>query len=295
MKKVLAMLLALAMVMALAACGGKTQEDTTAAPEADTSAVVEDTTAAPAVEDTTAAPVAEDSTAAEGESTPAEDTTAAKAPETKAEILEYYNKTLAAAYDAKVGFEKERTTDNENMDAGVALKTFKGLVYEFMGIGSENKYTENVTKGKWETETKKHYLRKSTLTEADLTNATITSDGKNYTIVLNIKNGSSKGAKTGSFNNSPIDKSGMCVGDEDKSYFDHKTGLVIYDAIDDTFAGADIQESYSNGKATAVVDIATGNLVKLAVEYDISCAIDIGIGTGTATGTTHIIYKNFKY
>ena len=78
-------------------------------------------------------------------------------------------------------------------------------------------------------------------------------------------------------------------------HFDHKTGEVIYDAISGAYAGATIDEKYSNAKITAVVDGATGNLVKLTVEFDIDVAIDIGIGSGTATATTHIIYTDFKY
>lgn len=302
MKKVLAILLAVAMVMALAACGAKTEEDTTVAPETEATEV--ETTEATTEATTAAEPVTDENgevvTDANGEAvTLAPETTEApKAPETTAEILAYYNANINAAYDAKVGFDKERSTDNEKMDAKGLVNTsaIKDLIYQFMGIGSANKYTESVAKGKWDSDSLKHFLRKSTLTEADLTNAAITSDGKNYTIVFDVKSGSSKGGKEGNPNNSPIDKCGICVGDTDKGCFDHKTGPVIYDAIDDVYGSALIKENTSNCKVTAVFDIATGRIVTLTVQFDISCYIDVGIaGSGTATGTSHIVYKNFKY
>lgn len=306
MKKILALLLAAVLVFSFAACGKKdTTEETTTTTEAMdvTEAPVNAETQAPgeAVSDPTA-PVSDDAStpdASAPDASTTEGTTAApkieKAPETKAEIIAVYNNAVNSAFDAKAGFYKERMTDNEKLDAGVALKAFKSLVYKFMGVGEENKYTETVTKGKWDSDAKRHYLRKSTLTEADVTNATCTANGNQYTIVLNVKGGNSKGSESQKFTNAPIDKCGICVGKEDKGYYDHKTGEVIYDAIEGTYAGAVIEESYKNAKVTAVVDGATGHLVKLTVEFDIAVAIDISIGSGTATATTHIFYKDFKY
>ena len=301
MKKILALLLAAVLVFSFAACGkNETPEETTTTTEAldvtEAPANAETQSASDAVSDPTV-PVSADASAPDASTT--EGTTAApkieKAPETKAEIIAVYNNAVNSAFDAKAGFNKERMTDNEKLDAGVALKAFKGLVYKFMGVGAENKYTETVTKGKWDSDAKRHYLRKSTLTEADVTNATCTANGNQYTIVLNVKGGSSKGSETEKYTNAPIDKCGICVGKEDKGYYDHKTGEVIYDAVAGTYAGAVIEESYKNAKVTAVVDGATGHLVKLTVEFDIAVAIDISVGSGTATATTHIIYKDFKY
>ncbi len=304
MKKIIAILLAAALLFSFAACGKEdTAEETTTA-AADTT-VAEDVTA-----ETEEATVAgsetvtpDETTAATDETTVAESTTAgettlpaiAAAPTTAAEIVAIYNNAVNSAYAAKAGFDKERMTDNEKLDASAVLSAFKSLVYQFMGVGADNKYTETVTKGKWDTDAKKHFLRKSTLTAADVTGATCTPNGNQYTIVLNVKGGNSMGSEAKKFTNAPIDKCGICVGNEDKGYYDHKTGEVIYDAIAGTYAGATIEESYKNAKITAVVDGATGNLVKLTVEFDIDVAIDIGIGSGTASATTHIYYKNFKY
>ena len=297
MKKILAILLAFAMLFSFAACGGNTEEETTAPAEETTEASVEEATEAPVEGETAAegeAPV-EGETAAEGETVPEVTTPAIeKAPETTAEILAVYNTAVNKAYDARVGFNKERYTDNEALNAGFLLKTFGDLIYSFMGIGAENKYTMDVTKGNWESDVPHHYLRKSTLTEADLTNATCTEKDGQYTITLNVKPGSSKASKNEKINNSPIDKCGICVGDADKSYFDHKTAPVIYSAIGEVLSSAVIEESYKNAKVVAVIDGATGNLVSLTVEFDISVVIDAA-GGGNATGKTHIFYKNFKY
>ncbi len=297
MKKILAILLALAMLLGLAACGGNTEDETTTTTAAEeiTDAVEEETEAP--VEDTSAAEdaSAEDPSAAE-ESTEAESTAPAieKAPETTAEIIALYNKTINDAYAAKVGFNKVRYTDNEQLNAGFLLKTFGDLVYSFMGIGEENKYTMDVTKGDWAEDVPHHYLRKSTLTEADVTAAKCTESNGKYTIVLNVKPGTSKASKSESWTKAPIDKCGICVGDLDKSYFDHKTAPVIYAAVGQVVSGAVIEESYNNAVVKAEIDAATGHLISLTVEFDMNVVIDTA-GGGNATGTAHVFYKNFKY
>lgn len=325
MKKILAILLAAALLFSFAACGKEdTTADTTTTAAAEdvettvadaeevtdadaeattladaeaTTAAGEEATTAAGEEATTAADAEATTAAGEAAATTAATTAAAvKAPQTKAEILAVYNNAVNSAYNAKAGFDKERYADNEMLETKGALGAFKDLVYQFMGIGEENKYTEKVEKGKWDSDLPHHYLRKSTLTEADLTNATCKESGGKYTIVLNVKGGTSKGSEAEKFTKAPIDKCGICVGDEDKGYYDHKTGPVIYDALDDIYGSAVIDESYDNAKVTAVVDAATGNLVSLTVEYDITCTIDVGlVGSGNATGTAHILYKNFKY
>ncbi len=302
MKKIIALLLTAALLFSFAACG---KDDTTAGTTTTTAAVVVDTTAAveedttaAVEEDTTAAVVEEDTTVApvEGETTTvAEESTApAAAPATTEEIIAYYNKAINNAYAAKVGFNKERYTDKETLNAGFLLKTFGDLIYKFMGIGAENKYEMDVIKGQWESDVPHHYLRKSTLSAADVTKATCAENNGKYTITFDVKPGNSKASKTEKYNNSPIDKCGICVGDADKSYFDHKTAPVIYSAIGEVLSSAVIEESYSNAKIVAVIDAATGNLISLTVEYDINVVIDAA-GGGNATGQTHIIYKNFKY
>ena len=293
MKKLVALLLAVAMLLSFAACGEKT-------PDPVETTVAEETTIAEAADATTIAeevsaeePASEEATTVE-ETSAAEETTAAAMPTETKDIIEYYNTALSKAVDAKVGFNKVRYVDNEKLNAGILLKTFGDVMYQFMGIGAENKYTMDVTKGQWESDLPHQYLRKSTLSEADVTKATCTENGEEYTIVFNVKGGSSYADKKSKSNNSPIDKCGICVGDGDKSYFDHKTAVVIYDAIDDILGGAKVSESYDNATVKAVINSTTGNLVSLTVEYNIDVEIDVA-GGGNATGSAHIFYKNFKY
>ena len=304
MKKLLALLLAAAMLLSFAACGEKepdpvTDESTTLADET----LDANATEAPSADATESATgetepaSAEDATgeaASEESSSEAEETTQAVLPVTVDEIISYYNTAVNKAVAAKVGFNKVRYVDNEQLNAGFLLKTFGDVLYKFMGIGAENKYTMDVTKGQWESDLPHQYLRKSTLTAADVTNATCTANGTQYTIVMDVKGGKSYADKNSKSNSSPIDKCGICVGDADKSYYDHKTAIVIYDAIDDVLGGAKISESYNNAKVKAVIDSTTGNLVSLTVEYNISVVIDAA-GGGNATGSSHVIYKNFKY
>ena len=303
MKKILAMLLAVAMLLSFAACTAKKETVTTTAPvieDVTDDVIVDDVTDAPVVDateapvaDATEAPVADPSvTLAPGETTtvPAP----AAAPATTEEIITYYNNAVNKAYNARVGFHKERYIDNENLNAGFLLKSFDDLIYSFMGIGMENKYVMDVTKGQWESDVPHHYLRKSTLSAADVTAAKCTEANGQYTIVLNVKPGNSEASKNKKVNNSPIDKCGICVGDADKSYFDHKTAPVIYSAVGEVLSSAVIKESYKNAVVKAVIDSATGNLVSITIEYDVSIIIDAA-GGGDATGKAHIFYKNFKY
>ncbi len=306
MKRVIALILAGMLVFSLAACGGnETAETTTTVPETEAEEVIEteapaidNVTEAPAEDDVTEAPIADVTEATEAvsdaEETTVEETTVPAAPATTEEIITYYNNAVNKAYNAKVGFNKERYTDNEALNAGFLLKTFGDLIYSFMGIGIENKYTMDVTKGQWESDVPHHYLRKSTLSAADVTKATCTENNGKYTITMNVKGGSSKASKSESWTKAPIDKCGICVGDADKSYFDHKTAPVIFSAIGEVLSSAVIEESYDNAKVVCVIDSATGNLVSLTVEYDINVVID-AVGGGNATGQTHIFYKNFKY
>ncbi len=308
MKKFAAIIITLAMLLALASCGTKTETETTTAEE--TTEEITEATETSAETTVAADEVKEDSTAPEESTSEAvtdkkddetkssekeESTTKLAAPSTKAEIIAVYNDAVNNAYNKKAGFKKNRYTDNAQFDMSLALKAFKSLVEKFVGIGDENKYSETVTKGKWDEDTKRYYLRKSTLTENEVESATVKEDGKYYIVTLNIVEGNSIGNKDTQTTSAPLDRCGICVGNEDKNYYDHKTAEVIYDAIAGTYEGASIKESYSNAKAVAKINAETGELVSLTVTFDITVGIDISIGSGTASGTTHVQYSDFKY
>ncbi len=292
MKKILALLLAATLLFGFAACKKDEAPAETAPSTTDEFDLFFDDTEG-----------GED-TAPEGDADvtdvndPSADTTDVSkvAPATTAEILEVYNAAINSAYDAKAGFVKERSTDNEKIvGGGVVFSAAKDLIYQFMGVGADNKYSETVTKGNWDSDTNRHYLRKSTLTEADITNATCKENDGKYLVVINVKGGTSRGSEGEKFTKAPIDKCGICVGNEDKGFYDHKTGEVIYDALAGTYAGADIKESYKNAKISAIIDAETGKIISLKVEFDIDVEIDIKVTSGSATASTHITYKNFDY
>lgn len=216
------------------------------------------------------------------------------APKTKAEVISYYNSAVSKAVKAKVGFYKTRTSDNEKIDMPAILGFAKGLIYQFMGIGPDNKYTETVTKGKWEDVT---FLYNSKLAVADVTSATCTSSGSNYVITIKLKNGSSSASKSNPTTaaNSSLDKCGICVGTEDKGYFDHKTASVMYDAIAGTDSNASISEKYSNAVVKATINASTGNIVNLSVDWDMEVSMKVLGVSAQATGSSHVKYTDFKY
>lgn len=216
-------------------------------------------------------------------------------PKDGVETLNYYNSIIDKAVKAKVGYDKSRVTDNAKMEGSAGLEAMKSLVYQFMGIGAENKYTAKVEKGKWGDEA---LLNASKLTASDVTSATCKVAGDNYVITLKLKNGSSSANKANPTTapTTALDKCGICVGDRDRSEYDHKTGSVIYSAIGGTFAGAEVKESYSNATVTATVNAKTGNLVSLFVDWNQSVTLSKLLGMAAdATGVSHVKYENFKY
>lgn len=216
-------------------------------------------------------------------------------PKDGIETLNYYNSVIDKAVKAKVGYDKSRITDNAKMEGSAGLEAMKDLVYQFMGIGEENKYTAKVEKGKWGDEA---LLNASKLTASDVTSATCKVSGDNYVITLKLKNGSSSANKANPTTapTTALDKCGICVGDRDRSEYDHKTGSVIYSAIGGTFAGAEVKESYSNATVTATVNAKTGNLVSLFVDWNQAVTLSKLLGmSADATGVSHVKYENFKY
>lgn len=216
-------------------------------------------------------------------------------PKDGIETLNYYNSVVDKAVKAKVGYDKSRVTDNAKMEGSAGLEAMKNLVYQFMGIGEENKYTAKVEKGKWGDEA---LLNASKLTASDVTSATCKVSGDNYVITLKLKNGSSSANKANPTTapTTALDKCGICVGDRDRSEYDHKTGSVIYSAIGGTFAGAEVKESYSNATVTATINAKTGNIVSLFVDWNQAVTLSKLLGmSADATGISHVKYENFKY
>lgn len=146
MKKILAILLALSMVFAFAACGSKDNEETTTDTTAEETTVAEETTEATSAEDTTeatdATSAADDSTAAsEGaskEDASKEDASESKSDETKSEtkksnvpqtteeIIAYYNKARKATNPVPKG--KQTMALKGEISGEGAIGTFSGIL-----------------------------------------------------------------------------------------------------------------------------------------------------------------------
>lgn len=220
-----------------------------------------------------------------------------KAPSSVADVLKYYNTATKKAVDKKVLFSKERMSVEKTYEAGVALKTFKGLVYQFMGVGEENKYTATVTKE--DTVDSYHkFLQASSLTAANVKNATCVDKNGIYTITIQLKDGSSsvQGGSVKSAGGTALDKCGISQGEGDKNYWDHKNAQNVYDAIDDIAGSANISESYSNAVVTATINSKTGNITSLVVKFNFKYDISNVMGSkGTATGSSTVEMKNFKW
>ncbi len=214
-----------------------------------------------------------------------------------AEIVNYYNTATAKVASKKAAFNKTRTTTEKSYDSGAALKASKSIVYKFMGVGDENKFSKNITAA--EANEYNKYFKASKLTASDVTSATCTKSGSNYTITLKIKDGSSsvKGGKVVSSNNAPLDRSGLACGDNDKDYWDHKTAENVMSAISEVplCGSANINESYSGAVITAVVNASNGNLVSLNAKFDFKFELSSVMGSsGTATASSVVNMTGFK-
>lgn len=217
--KIASLLLVLAMIFSFAACkSDKDNGDSTAPSESSADAnntVSDESTPAEASSEDASAESTEIETVTDAsgkviETKPADSGKAPvvtskgnKAPSSTADILNYYNAATKAAVSGKVGFAKHRETKNEKIEANAVVKQFKSLIYKFMGIGAENAYNETVTKGQWNTDTNKYFLRASTLGTGDVTAASCKQSGSNYIITINIKNGNSYATKGTATCNAP--------------------------------------------------------------------------------------------
>ncbi len=149
MKKLLALLMALALVFSLAACGGKDEPETTTAPDVTEDVANDETTAA--ADETTAA--VDETTAAADETTTAVDETTAVAPGaemTAAEFAAFFNaETAKIAKSGKYSYNRV-CAYTKNIDVGGATGILNGIISaidensnldtvvgDFLGIGTK--------------------------------------------------------------------------------------------------------------------------------------------------------------
>ena len=289
MKRAFAVVLAVLMVLAFAACGAKEKEPEVT--EADvTEAVVDgETVAAEDLVTEAAEEITEEATEAAPEETaapadaaeeeteaPAEETTeeAKKVPETKEEIVEFY-KAAAAASD-KAGVKTSNVMKLENLEGGGgAVGAFVNLLEPIVKSTLErNSSTDNHITGGYQN-----------LTADDVASATAKDDGKYTTITINLKeqtdgmNGKSKEGHVGH---------GISVLDGMQQAVDQLNGLEV-DA-----SGGTLAIRYNNAKINVKIDNETGKIVSGTWSYRADVTIDnvkgkIGIISVTLKGASAVI------
>ncbi len=306
MKKILAIILALVLVVGgavvLTSCNGNDEPETTTLADESTTLADESTTLADesttlADESTTLAD--ESTTLAEGESeTVSEEasTEAATAPATTDEILAVYNDAINGAISAKAGYAKKRVTAIQSLEGGALMKIglVQDAVSDFLGVGTKEYPNE---KGKAE------YMGKASLSASDVTSATCKeADGK-YTITINLKDGASNSSASGKSDSSPLNKSGLFVGEGDKSAYDYKNADNIYVALNglDEASVEAVKLNATKGKIVAEIDATTGNIVNLTVSFDFNANLTkvkyaiASISEATGIADTTVTFSNFKY
>lgn len=229
--------------------GDVTPADDPAAPADDPAAPADDPTA-PA--DDPAAP-ADPAKPAEGSSVPS----------SPADILKVYNDAVNKAISSKAGYTKKRHTDLgqlEGAEAIMKISIARDAVYSFLGVG-DNTYTNKKGEAK--------FLSAASLSAADVSSAKCTEAGGVYTITLTLKDGKSSANDSAKVDNSPLKRSGLLVGTDDKNEYDYKSAVNIYAGLknsDDTDIQA-VEETTSKTTITMKVDAKSGKISSLSAAW----------------------------
>ena len=297
MKKLLAVLLAAAMLFALAACGDKTTGDTTTTTAAEeiTDAPVEESTDAPVEEssaadtsDASEAPSAADPSTADPS---AEETTAAADAEmTKADFVAFLNAETAKA--AKGSYNYNRNCDyTKQVDVGGAKDTLNDLIGSlsdgkedinsvvggFLGIGTKK---GTVPKD----DPKSNYKLKATkLTEADLQNFSY-ADGVYSFTLANATNPQKD-------NSTPVSRFSN----------DFITHQEVVEGVDEAAGGAikvtGTNVNYKNIKVS--VKVEGGKIANIKYSYAFDAVLNLKLAIinieGTGAAVTKAEFSNFKY
>lgn len=289
MKKLLAILLAFAMLFAFAACGDNTEDETTT-----TTAAVEEITDAP-VEESTDAPV-EESTDAPSETAstadpsavvdPSAAETSAVAPDaemTKADFVKFLNAETAKAAKGKYNYNRNCSYVNPiNVgDMTDALNKVIKMVDEnsdlnsvvggFLGIGTK---TGNFPKDKPDED---YQLKATKVTEADLQNFSYDAATGTYSFTLaNASNPKKTGA-------TPISRftNDFITHEEVDSGIKDAAGSLI------TLKETDVK--YTNIKAT--VKVVGGKIAEITYQYDFAATLSLKILVGNVDGSGSAVTK----
>lgn len=272
-KKLIAIVMALALVLSFAACGGK-GDDTTTAPETTTDpfdAFGEETTAAPAEDPSVtdaSAPVADDTTAATA--------AAAKAPQTKEEIVAYFN---TAINGVKKGAKSVTHHYSKiSLNGATKLPSWANSVLKLLG-GADKFINDQLTKNSKgeETLTGSAAIKasfpvegeswSSKLTPADVQSAVLKeSNGKYMIRITTVADAKSANVKHGE-------------GHAPKAF-----NVILPSVVNDnvpsaaaSLVGGTAEMNYPSSTVTVTVDAATGRVLK--ADYDLKWTINFGTDT----------------
>lgn len=295
MKKLLAILLAAAMLFALAACGDKTTDETTTTTAAEeiTDAPVEESTDAP-VEESSAADtsdVSEDASAADTSDASAEESSAAADAEmTKADFVAFLNAETAKA--AKGSYSYNRNCSyTKPVDVGGATDTLNDLIGSlsdgkedinsvvggFLGIGTKK---GTVPKD----DPKSNYkLKAAKLTEADLQNFSYADGVYSFTLA--------NAANPQKDNKTPISRFSN----------DFITHQEVVDGVNEAAGGAiSVENTNVNYKNIKVeVKVEGGKIANIKYSYAFDAVLNLKLAIikieGTGAAVTKAEFSNFKY
>ncbi len=293
MKKLLAILLAAAMLFALAACGDKTTGDTTTTTAAEeiTDAPVEESTDAPA-EESSAADTSDASEAPSEAESSAEESSApaADAEMTKADFVKFYNAETAKA--AKGSYDYNRNCSyTKQIDVGSATDALNSLISSlsdgkedinsvvggFLGIGIKK---GTVPKD----DPKSNYkLKASALKEADLQNFSY-ADGVYSFTIANASNPQKD-------NTTPIARFSN----------DFITHQEVVDGVNEAAGGAlkvtNTNVNYKNVKVS--VKVEGGKIVSINYSYAFDAVLNLKLAVlnieGSGAAVTKAEFSNLKY
>ena len=284
---VLALMLAAAMVVSFAACGGNDEPETTTKAEETTVEAVDATTASDettvadettVIDETTVADETADETTVEA----TESTDAVVVPTDKADIVALYNDATKAAKNAKPGYKKTVTTELQNLEMGAIgkIEAVRGAVGSFLGEGTE---TITVAKGKASDE-----IKQSTLTAADVTAATckLSADGKYYEVTITVKNEKNPAKNSSALN---------------KFTNDYKDNKEMVDGLASEGASTEtIETTVKTATIKAKIAVDTKQFTSLDYTLKIDCLLTkvkymVSVKQVTGTVYTTVKYAGFAY
>lgn len=218
-------------------------------------------------------------------------------PESKEDIVALYNEAINKVVNDKAGYNKQRTTTVSELDAGSYTSVASGIVKDFLGEG-----TKEVKNSKG---TAKH-LQASTLTASDVASATCELVGNNYTITLNLEDGTSSATKSSKKDDSAIAKCGLVTGKSVSDTIDYINSECIYSSITaEKITVGKITATNNNAKIVVVIDAETGNMISYTTSFDWAAEIsNLSTGSGLlaikiskATGKAHtaVVISDFQW